>query len=484
MEHPKFSFDVFLSHNSKDKPQVIRLAERLRAAGVRVWLDEWIIKPGDDIYLAIERGLETSRTLILCMSPNAFGSEWVGLERSTVLFRNPSNADRRFIPLMLADCEPPDTLRRFKYVDFRTEAEAAFEELLAVCLAAKDKVPDVQSPNKSAATGSSRLAKPLPDKSIKDSTTSQSKSGKKPKDKNIRPVKPAEASQPLAVLEHKLKGHNACVYSVAISPDGTWLASGSDDYTVKIWDIKTGACLATLEGHTDNVYSLAITPDGKTLFSGSQDETIRRWLIDTRETAAVLQEHHHSVLGLVVFDDGARLASCSGNEDPPTIRLWDTATNKLLRVIKDEGNAVVWSIAVSRNGDRLVSGGADNKVKIWNVANGERLMALEGHSDSVNSVQITPDGQFAISGSDDKTVKIWNLEMNTCIGTLEGHQGVVHSVALSPDGSLIASVGFIDYTVRLWDRNSGTCLQVIENEEMFTPFSVAFSPDGSRLVVG
>ena len=133
MEHPKFSFDVFLSHNSKDKPQVLRLAERLRAAGVRVWLDEWVIQPGDDIYLAIERGLEASRTLILCMSPNAFGSDWVGLERSTVLFRDPSNADRRFIPLLLADCEPPDTLRRFKYVDFRAKADAAFEELLAVC---------------------------------------------------------------------------------------------------------------------------------------------------------------------------------------------------------------------------------------------------------------------------------------------------------------------------------------------------------------
>src|SRR5260370_14129845 len=137
----KFSFDVFLSHNSKDKARVRRLAERLRAARVRVFFDEWVVRPGDDIYLTIERGLEASRTLVLCLSPAALGSEWVGLERSTVLFRDPGNADRRFIPLMLVDCDLPDTIRRFKYVDFREEADASFEELLTACRAAEEPTP-------------------------------------------------------------------------------------------------------------------------------------------------------------------------------------------------------------------------------------------------------------------------------------------------------------------------------------------------------
>jgi tetratricopeptide (TPR) repeat protein len=128
-----FSFDVFLSHNSRDKARVRRLAERLREAGGRIWFDEWVLKPGDDIYLAIERGLEAARTLVLCLSAAALGSEWVGLERSTVLFRDPSNAGRRFIPLLLADCDLPDALRRYKHVDYRQEAEAAFEELLTAC---------------------------------------------------------------------------------------------------------------------------------------------------------------------------------------------------------------------------------------------------------------------------------------------------------------------------------------------------------------
>ena len=116
-----FTYDVFLSHNSQDKLQVRKLAGRLKKAGLRVWFDEWVIKPGDDIYLAIERGLEAARVQVLCLSPAALGSEWVTLERSTVLFRDPTNAGRRFVPLLLADCTLPDTLRRYKYVDFRQE---------------------------------------------------------------------------------------------------------------------------------------------------------------------------------------------------------------------------------------------------------------------------------------------------------------------------------------------------------------------------
>ena len=124
-----FAFDVFLSHNAKDKPRVRKLAERLRDAGLRVWFDEWETKRGEKNRPAIERGLEESRALVLCMSPAAFGSDRVSLERSTVLFRDPENEGRRFIPLLLADCDIPDALRRYRYVDYREENDAASEEL-------------------------------------------------------------------------------------------------------------------------------------------------------------------------------------------------------------------------------------------------------------------------------------------------------------------------------------------------------------------
>jgi len=108
---PDFKFDVFLSHNSKDKPRVRKLAERLKAAGVRVWLDEWVIKAGDIIALKVDEGLEQSRVLLLCISPAALASGWVALERSTAVHRDPANAGRRFIPLLLGECALPDKRR-------------------------------------------------------------------------------------------------------------------------------------------------------------------------------------------------------------------------------------------------------------------------------------------------------------------------------------------------------------------------------------
>jgi hypothetical protein len=100
----EFQYDVFLSHNKADKPSVRRLAKRLKKAGLRVWFDEWVIQAGDDIYLAIEQGLKASRAPVLCLSPAALGSDWVGSERSTVLFRDQANAGRCLIPFLLANC--------------------------------------------------------------------------------------------------------------------------------------------------------------------------------------------------------------------------------------------------------------------------------------------------------------------------------------------------------------------------------------------
>lgn len=128
-----FVYDAFLSYNSRDREQVQDLAERLRHRGLSVWFDEWIIQPGDDIYLSIERGLESSRTLLLCMSPAAFGSDWTRMERSTVLFRDPTNRERRFIPVLLSECTIPDTIRRHSYVDWRARDERNFERLILAC---------------------------------------------------------------------------------------------------------------------------------------------------------------------------------------------------------------------------------------------------------------------------------------------------------------------------------------------------------------
>src|SRR5687767_13747923 len=114
----EFKYDVFLSHSAKDKSTVRPLAERLRKDGLTVWLDEWVLKPGDNIPSKIEEGLEYSRVLVLCMSANAFGSDWAQLETGTFRFRDPLNKERRFIPLRLDGASIKGSLPQFLYIDW------------------------------------------------------------------------------------------------------------------------------------------------------------------------------------------------------------------------------------------------------------------------------------------------------------------------------------------------------------------------------
>ena len=129
-----FTYDVFLSHSSKDKAVVRAVAERLRADNLRVWFDEWELKPGDSIPAKIEAGLEHSRVLVLCMSAQAFGSDWATLESQTFRFRDPLNKERRFIPLRLDAAPLKGSLAQFLYIDWLAEdREQEYAKLLEAC---------------------------------------------------------------------------------------------------------------------------------------------------------------------------------------------------------------------------------------------------------------------------------------------------------------------------------------------------------------
>jgi len=119
-----FQYDVFLSHSAKDKAVLHLLAERLRKDGLKVWFDEWVLKPGDSIPAKIEEGLERSRVLVLCMSANAFGSDWAQLEsgtfgRGNLPFRDPLNKEHRFLPLRLDDAPIKGSMAQFLYTNWR-----------------------------------------------------------------------------------------------------------------------------------------------------------------------------------------------------------------------------------------------------------------------------------------------------------------------------------------------------------------------------
>lgn len=448
-----FEYDVYLSYNKADKLKVKRLANRLKGAGVRVWFDDWIIELGDDIFLAIERGLEATRVLLLCISQAALDSEWVMMERNTVLFRDPSNKDRRFIPLLLDDCNLPDTLRRYKYMDFREESDAAFKGLLAICQSKKE---------------SELMAHNLPSNRKLGSTTLK------------------QGGEPLAVFERLINGHEDCVYCLALSPDGKWLVSGegAPDNLVKVWNFETGECQAILEGHMDQVSSVAITSGGKRIISASFDESVRIWDTGSSHELAKLEGCTNRISSVIAFQGNARLLSWGSDRK---FKLWDLESYNCFKTIEC-GREDIFSIAINRAGDQALLGYIDGRIQLWNIESGKCIATLRGHSDIVSSIQFTSDGCFAVSGSYDKTIKIWALDAGNCVGTLEGHKHKVRSVIIFPNNTLIASVDFQDFKIWIWDWKLNTRLQSVGEGSWSkiaeVPTSITISPDGSRLLIG
>ena len=140
-----FDFDAFLSHSSDDKETVRELVKRLKARGLRIWLDEEQIQVGDSIPLKVNEGLKRSKNLLMAWSENFANSEWAEFESNTFRFRDPNNkGGRRFVPIRLDDFPVDETLAQFKYVDWRSQADDALDPLIKVCRPAHVSGNDTQ----------------------------------------------------------------------------------------------------------------------------------------------------------------------------------------------------------------------------------------------------------------------------------------------------------------------------------------------------
>ena len=278
--------------------------------------------------------------------------------------------------------------------------------------------------------------------------------------------------------EHVLWGHSDSVKSVVFSPDGSRVVSGSNDFTLRIWNVATGESEAELSGHSSWVNSVVFSPDGSLLVSGSTDGTVRIWNVATRESEAELRGHSHSVESVVFSPDGSRVVSGSFDN---TVRIWNVATGESEAELKGH-SGVVNSVVFSPDGSHVVSGSNDGTVRIWNVVMGESEAELKGHLGGVNSVVFSPDGRHVVSGSDDSTLRIWNVATGESEAELKGHSGIVNSVVFSPDGSHLVS-GSFDETVRIWNVAMGKSKAELKGHSDNVN-SVVFSPDGRHVVSG
>ncbi|HWS94131.1 MAG TPA: WD40 repeat domain-containing protein, partial [Mycobacterium sp.] len=297
--------------------------------------------------------------------------------------------------------------------------------------------------------------------------------------------KHVDAKYPLLVALHresdllKIIDTAAPVLSVAVSPDGTRIASGSADHTVRLWDAATGRRIGEpLRDHGDMVTRVAFSPDGTRIASASLDGTVRLW--DAASGKPVGPPLHHGGVVSVAFSpDGTRIASAGGD---PTIRLWDTTSGQPVGQPLTGHESVVASVAFNRDGSRLVSGSYDKTVRLWDTATGQSIGQPLRHNEWVTSVAFSPDGARIASGGVDKTVRLWDAVTGQPVGEPLRHTSGVFSVAFSPDGARIASAG-ADRTIRLWDAATLRGIGELAGHRSAVE-SVAFSHDGLHLVSG
>ena len=466
-----YQYDVFLSYSSKDKPIVLDLATRLKKDGLRVWFDEWEIKPGDMIGKKIDDGLEASRVLILCMSKNATESDWATMESGTFRFRDPVNTRRRFIPLLLEDCIIKESLRQFAYVDWSNKADTEYLRLLGACKQNLDEFSKPSSLNQ-ATYRSMSLGHPNWIQTValsSDGTRAISGSS----DNNLR-VWEVDSGRCISVLE----GHTATVFCVSLSGDGKRAISASDDKTLRVWDIERGCCIKVLKGHSARVWSVTLSLNGQRAISASDDKTLRVWDVENGHCIGILEEHSGSVLCVSISSDGNQAVSCSSDK---TLRVWNVESLRCIKILSTH-NTNLLCISLNSDGSRAVSGSSNKTLQIWDIKRGCCVKILEGHSYSVLSVALSADGMLAVSASDDQTIRVWNLNLGLCTCVLSGHTDSVMSVALSSDGSRALS-GSNDKMVRLWDLNKCQCVSVLEGHTA-SVFTFALNIDGTRGISG
>lgn len=300
--------------------------------------------------------------------------------------------------------------------------------------------------------------------------------------------KPADQAQGFASF-NKRTDHSNGMTSVALSPDGQFVASGSYDQRVRVWDLEesrllgkfaghldlitsvafsgftregervpyltsgainktvivwnNGEIIDALEGHEDEVTSVAFQKDGLTVASGSNDNTVRLWRSD--RPLHTFNEHTDEVTSVIFNKSGQHVIS--GSKDK-TVRVWKVEEGTLVRTFSDL-EAGVTSVAEANNDEWIAAGLENGMIVVWR--DNTRLGTLEGHQDSVNAISFTADGKLLASGSDDDdgTIMLWNIEDGTLQHTLDGHNSGITALMFSLDGTQLVSSSY-DGTVRLW----------------------------------
>ncbi|KAJ4749481.1 WD repeat-containing protein 5 [Rhynchospora pubera] len=279
-------------------------------------------------------------------------------------------------------------------------------------------------------------------------------------------------SSTLATLA-TLRGHSEGISDIAFSSDASYLASASDDATVRLWVLKNlpnsnpnsnsnssdeigDRCVRTLRGHTSYVFCVNFNAQSNLLVSGSFDCTIRMWDVVTGRSVRCIKAHDAPVTALHFVRDASMIVSASHDG---SCKVWDAATGSCLKALIEPGKGPAVSFAkFSPNGKFVLVATFDDTLRLCNLANGKSLKVYTGHVNRVYCITSTfsvTNGKYIVSGSEDKCVYIWDLQGKNVLQKLEGHNDTVISVSCHPTQNKIASAGLDnDRTIKIWVQDA------------------------------
>ena len=263
------------------------------------------------------------------------------------------------------------------------------------------------------------------------------------------------------------------------------LASAIDDGNVILWDTNTGKAKRALKAHNGPVWSVDVTSDGKRMATAGDDGLVKIWNLEDEESTEpveILESDNGALVRCVKFDPTGTTIAAGTRQGK--LLIWGCAAGAKAGkplVVKAHVGALM-SIAFSPDSKKIVTGGGDKLVRIWNAATGAEGLKLEGHAGAVYGVTFSPDGNQIASGSWDRTARIWDTNTGEQKKKLEGHKGDVWAVTFCPAGRILIT-GSEDRTARAWDWEKGTELARFTGHES-TVTSVAFDGDGKYIATG
>jgi len=301
------------------------------------------------------------------------------------------------------------------------------------------------------------------------------------KDASFINVKGIDASKKIDLLKLEpviQTGYTGGVSTLAISPDGVYIAIASYDGMVIIYRIRNNSIIRMLEGDTYKVNSMKFSPNGRWLAIGGDDRKLK--ILDVYEGIIIfeLEGHEHRITSVDFSPDGKTIATASQDQ---SIIIWEMGSGNILYKLEDHTD-VVTSVAFSPKTTMLASGGKDKKIRLWNPLFGKFIRSMTGSTGSIHTINFSPDGKLLVTGGGDRVLRIWDVSKGDVIKSMIEHSAAINYVEFSQDGSMIVSAGH-DKKICVWNSKTGGRLRTNKNHIKSVNFS-GFLPESNAIISG